>query len=66
MNIRYNKPDGARHPRQLFVLVNEFKFDSFTIRPRYMGLAGARTVQNRSRGVRRQAKGGQPCQQFSC
>ena len=41
MNIRYPKPGDARHPRKLFVLVNEFKFDAFPIRARQMGLARA-------------------------
>ena len=60
MNISYHKPGGIHHPRQLFVLVNEFSFAIFPVRPRHLGLGQARTPQHRCRDIRLQRKGVQP------
>ena len=61
MKIDYRKAGDATQPRRLFVLINQFNFAAFPVRPRYMGLAQARTLRNRDRINRLQRKGAFPC-----
>jgi hypothetical protein len=61
MKINYQKSRDAHHPRQLFVLVNEFDFAAFPVRPRHMALAHARPARHRGRVIRLHRKGAAPC-----
>jgi len=61
MKINYRKASDSRHPRQLFVLVNEFNFAAFPVRPRYMSLSRAGQSRNPDRVIRPSRKGASPC-----
>ncbi len=61
MKINYRKAADARHPRKLFLLVNDFNFTAFPVRPRHMELAQSRAPRNRDRVIRLQRKGVSPC-----
>ena len=61
MKINYSRPGDAARPRQLFVLVNEFSFAAFPVRPRYPGMARARPARNGRRRFLLQRKGTLPC-----
>lgn len=61
MKLRRHRPDDTRHPKQLFVPVNEFLFQTFSVRPRYLGMAKSRTSQNRDRVLRLRDKEVRPC-----
>lgn len=61
MKLSYRRPDDAHHPKQLFVPVNEFLFQTFSVRPRYMGLAKSRNPHKRDRVLRLQDKGVRSC-----
>jgi hypothetical protein len=61
MKINYTKPGDARKPRQLFMLINEFSFDAFPVRPRHMAPSRGPARAGRNRAIRMARKGGRAC-----
>ncbi len=61
MRITDTKPAGTRHPKRLFLPVNQFNFAAFPVRPRTVpfSLAGAPEARRLSRRLER--KGAAPC-----
>jgi len=61
MKINYRRAGDAGPPRRLFVLINQFNLAAFPVRPRFMGLAQARTPRVHARINRLQRNGVSPC-----
>ncbi len=60
MNVARQNPGGIRHPKKLFVLINEFDFTSFVVRSRPMAPLQVRAARNHNHKSFFQRKGAQP------
>jgi len=61
MNTTDPKPAGTRHPKRLFLPVNQFNFAAFPVHPRTVPFGLARAPEARWLSRRLERKGASPC-----